>query len=74
MLDEIWEHLLSREMGEGWTSLDQLERMAKSLRLDEKEAREVLDFLKKYFLEVDEKSKKARLSSWSQNLFKIPTS
>lgn len=70
-IDEVCNYLFSKMVVGEWTSLDDLSELVGRHGLNRKEAEDVLNFLKKYFLEVDESEQKARLNSWTYDLCKI---
>jgi len=74
LLDDVCRQLCSRTAGGDWISLPKLSEIVRSFYADEKDAEAVLDFLGKYFLEVDESESKARLSPWLCSLLEIPSS
>lgn len=71
MIDLICEKFFSAKKEE-WFDLDELSEILKNRGLKKAEAECVMAFMKKYFLIIDEKNKKAKLNSWSYKLFKIP--
>jgi len=72
LIDEICRYLYSKMATEEWTSLDELYEIVKRHCLGKKEMEDsMMNFLKKYFIEVDESKQKVRLSSWAYNLFEI---
>jgi len=73
MIDDLLLYLSSKKAAEEWTSLEELSEIIKKHGIHPKDTEEVLSFLKKYFLEVDENRQKARLNSWAHNLFEIRT-
>jgi len=70
-IDEACKYLYSKMMIGEWTRLDELSEIVERYGLSRKEGEDVLGFLRKYFLEVDESDQKARLNSWAYNLYKI---
>ena len=71
MIDFILEKFFSTK-NEDWFDLDELDEILKNTELEKTEIEHIRDFMKKYFLIIDKKNKKAKLNSWSYNLFKIP--
>jgi len=71
MIDFILEKFFSTK-NEDWFDLDELDEILKNTELEKTEIKHIRDFMKKYFLIIDKKNKKAKLNSWSHNLFKIP--
>jgi len=74
LLDDVCRQLYSRTAKGNWVSLLELREVVRSFYTDEGDAEAVLDFLGKYFLEVDERERKARLSPWLCGLLEIPLS
>ena len=54
-----------------WTTLQELNEDLESHGLEEKDAEDVMRFLKEYFLELDENRGKAKLNPWVFKLFEI---
>ncbi len=73
MIDDLCEHLSTRMTSEEWIDMSELYMLMKNQSLKPAEVEDVMGFLKKYFLEIDEIGQKARLNPWMHNLFKIPT-
>ncbi len=71
MLDEVFERLYLDTKSEKRTDLEELYKIVKESFFEEKDAEYVMDFLKKYFLEVDEETKQVKLSPWAHSLFEI---
>ena len=74
MIDEICKYLYSKMTTEEWTNVSELREIIKRQNLKTEEAETVMDFLKKYFLEVDESKQRARLNPWASSLFGTPVS
>lgn len=71
MLDEVFERLYRNSKSEKRTDLEELYRIIKESFLEEKDVDYVMDFLKKYFIEVDEETRQVKLSSWTYSLFEM---
>ncbi len=71
MLDEVFERLYRNSKSEKRTDLEELYRIIKESFLEEKDAEYVMDFLKKYFIEVDEETRQVKLSPWTYSLFEM---
>lgn len=69
MIDTVLTYLCSRQAASEWVSLREISGMMGSQGLTEVESSKMMDFLKKYFVEVDEKRKRVRLSFWASELF-----
>ncbi len=72
MIDEVFEDLSSRLTDGEWTSLEELSGILKKQGLNQDEAEGVMRFLRRYFLEVDEIGRRARLNSWAHGFSSIP--
>jgi len=71
LLDEVFERLYRNSKSEKRTDLEELYRIIKESFLEEKDVDYVMDFLKKYFIEVDEETRQVKLSSWTYSLFEM---
>jgi len=74
LLDDVCRQLCSRTAEGNRVSLLEIREVVRSFYTDEGDAEAVLDFLGKYFLEVDERESKARLSPWLCSLLETPLS
>jgi len=72
LIDLICEEFFSAVGKEEWFNPDELSEILKNRGLEKTESKNVMTFMKRYFLIIDKKNKKAKLNSWSYNLFKIP--
>jgi len=71
MIDDLLLYLSSKKATEEWTSLEELSEIMKRHGIHPEGTEQVMSFLKKYFLEVDENEQRARLNSWAHNLCEI---
>jgi len=69
LIDEICAYLVSKP-ADHWTELSEITKVAGKYGLTDAEAESTLNFLAKYFLEVDEKEERARLIRSFYDLFK----
>jgi len=74
LLDVLCEQLSLRMASGQWISVAELSELVRGCCRDESHVGDVLGFLKKYFLDVDEEKARVRLSSWAQSLFQVSVS
>lgn len=67
----VSEHLCSKVDNAEWIDLDELAEIIKRSDLSQQELEDVLEFLRKYFIEVDEGRRRARLKPWARSLFGV---
>ena len=69
MIDEVCGYLVSKP-ADHWTELSEIAKVVREFGLTDAEAESALNFLAKYFLEIDEKGERARLIRSFYDLFK----
>lgn len=69
MIDEVCAYLVSKP-ADRWTELTEIRETVRKFGLTDAEAQSALNFLAKYFLELDEKGEKARLVRSFYDLFR----
>ena len=69
LIDEVCAYLSSRPFGD-WTDLTEITHVFRKRGLTDAEAKSALDFLAKYFLELDESGRRARLIRTFYNLYR----
>lgn len=74
MIDEVFEQLRSKITAEGWVGIDELNDVVRKLGLSQEEVEEVTKFLEKYFLEVDIRMQRVKVSPWASELFTFSVS
>ena len=74
MTDEFFEQLCSKMITEEWISVNELDEIIRRRGLGKEEMKDLLVFLKKYFIQVDESTQKARLNPWARRLFEVSMS
>ena len=72
LIDEVLEYLCSKMSAKGWVELDEVTEIMQRQGLTKSEAENILKFLKKYFIEVEESRQKVKLNTWTCDLFEIP--
>jgi hypothetical protein len=70
MLDDVCVKLLSETKTSGWMSLSEFHGILQNCLRDDVEVERVMDFLKKYLVDVDVGRNVFRLSNWACELFK----
>jgi hypothetical protein len=70
LIYRIYKKLLSGKAAKDWVSTRKLDKTL-GLCLSEDDAKEVLIFMKKYFLEVDPTKENVRLRPWALKAFNI---
>lgn len=56
-----------------WVRPDELTEIIRRQGLTQRELEEIEDFIKKYFMNVEESSQRMKLNSWTYNLFESST-
>lgn len=74
MIDEVFEQLRSKISAEEWVDIDELNDIVRKLGLSQEEVEEVTKFLEKYFLEVDIRTQRVKVSPWASQLFTFSVS
>lgn len=69
MIDEVCAYLGSKP-ADHWTELSEITKVVRKFGLTDAEADSALNFLAKYFLELDEKGERARLIRSFYDLFR----
>ena len=69
MIDEICAYLVSKP-AERWTELREITKVVREFGLTDAEAESAMNFLAKYFLELDEKGERARLIRSFYDIFR----
>jgi hypothetical protein len=72
MLDDVIEKLISETKANKWISLQKLNEILQDFFQEKSEAKEVIEFLEKYFIEVDSDRYHVRLNDWAIKLFEKP--
>jgi hypothetical protein len=73
LIDNVLEYLCSKSVS-GWTGLLELAGVMRRFGLSQEESTEIIEFLRKYFVEVDESKQKVKMSSCAISLFENPIS
>jgi hypothetical protein len=68
LIDDIFMHLLGKSALHEWTSLEEYYSIMMRYGPDEKAMEAITGFLEKYFVDIDEQSKRIRFNSWTMNL------
>lgn len=71
MIDDIFKYLRSKMAANEWTRIDELTDTMRQQGLTEKELEDVVNFLMKYFVEVDTSGQCVKLNSWTYNFFEV---
>jgi hypothetical protein len=69
MLDDVFEKLLSETKAGKWISLQRLCEILQDSFGEKSEAKQMMDFLEKYLIEVDNDRCLFRLNDWAYKLF-----
>ncbi len=54
-----------------WIGIDELVELVRRSGVSEQDLEAVLEFLRKYFIEVDESGRRVRLKPWARDLFGV---
>jgi len=69
LIDEVCEYVCSKVSFDKWVNLDEINEIFKGYGLTEAQVEATLNFLKKYFLELDESKQKAKLTPSFHNFY-----
>ena len=72
MLDDIFVKILSETKASKWMSMPKLREILHDYLQEKAEDEQVMDFLEKYFIDVNNDKSLVRLNDWAHKLFEKP--
>ena len=72
MLDDVFVKILSETKASKWMSMPKLREILHDYLQEKAKAEQVMDFLEKYFIDVNNDKSLVRLNDWANKLFEKP--
>ena len=72
MLDDVFSKILSETKASKWMGMPKLRGILQDHFQEKAKAEQVMDFLEKYFIDVNNDKSLVRLNDWASKLFEKP--